>query len=185
MGRTVRRVTPWITGCILAAVVAIMPIQAQAQAQPTQRPDEMSRQEMLVRIIDQFERRLTRELKLDDEQLDAIREITASMRAERRDVYQRRRALDERMREFAREGGSDREARRILSESREIRAAEARIESEEEARLLEILSPSQVLQFHAMRDELNERIRRLHRRGSDDGPPRGSMQMEGLEHFYF
>jgi hypothetical protein len=185
MGPTLRRLAPWITGCVLAAVVAMTPLEAQAQSQPSQRSDEMSRQEMLVRIIDQFERRLTRELKLSDEQLDAIREITVSMRSERREVYQRRRALDERMREFAREGGSDREARRILSESRAIRAAEARIEAEEEARLLEILSPAQVLQFHAMRDELNERIRRLHRRGGDDGPGRSSMQMEELKILYF
>lgn len=185
MGPAQRRVAPWLIGCVLAAVLVMAPVEAHAQSQPTQRSDEMSRQEMLAHIIDHFERRLTRELKLDQEQVDAIHEITASMRDERRELYQRRRALDERMREFAREGGSDRQARRILSESRAIRAAEARTEAEEEARLLEILSPAQVLRFHAMRDELNERIRRLHRRGGGDGPGRSSMQMEEMELLYF
>ncbi|MEX2530372.1 MAG: hypothetical protein WD960_06320 [Gemmatimonadota bacterium] len=150
---------------VVMAMVLFAPVPSAAQSGDR---EQMSRHEMQRRVIQGFERRLVRELNLDSGQLEEVQAVIRSMRHERVALYQRRRALDEQTKRFGDGAGSEAEARAILSEARAIRAEEARIEAEEEALLLEILSPSQVVQFGILRDDLNDRIRRMH---SGGGPP--------------
>jgi hypothetical protein len=163
-GRTVRR------GLILLPFVILplaVPVDGAAQDGPPRQGQQMTRQEAQARVMQQFERRMARELRLDRGKLEEVQKVLHSMLEERRGLFQRRRALHVRIRRFQEEGGNETTAREILSESRAIRAAEARIESEEEARLLEVLTPAQVLRFQIMRDELNEQIRRMQRGPAD------------------
>lgn len=157
--RGVRRLGAWL----VILLVSGTPVTVHAQTRSPDSAQEASREEILSRVVEHFQRKLRRELNLDRGQVEAIQEITTSMREERGALFHRRRELKQRLERFVDDGGSDREARQILAEIRALRAAEARIEAEEEARLLEVLSPAQVLRFQAMRDELNERIRRIHR----------------------
>lgn len=153
---------------ILMALMALsLPAPVAAQEEATQGGSEMTRQEMQSRILRGFERRLARELRLDSEQLGQVQEVMRSMHEARRELFQRRRALQARRESFREGDGGEASARAILSEMRAVRAEEARIETEEEARLLEVLSPSQVLRFQIMRAELNDRIRRMHREAAD------------------
>lgn len=153
---------------ILMALVGLsLPAPVAAQGEASRGDGEMTRQEMQSRILRGFERRLARELDLDSEQLGQLQEVTRSMHEARRELFQRRRALHARLESFREGDGAESSARAILSEMRAVRAEEARIETEEEARLLEVLSPSQVLRFQIMRDELNDRIRRMHRETAD------------------
>ncbi len=135
---------------------------------------ELTREEMQARIHAQFDRALSRDLGLDRATREEIQEILDSMREKRRALYQRRRALAERKEAFRESEGDEKEARRILSETRAIRAEEARVEAEEETRLLEIMSPSEVLGFQLLRDDFNERIRRMYRRGGSGSSGDGS-----------
>lgn len=144
----------------------VLPAQTRGNADTT-----LSRQDMLQRVFAQFERRLARELRLTADQIREINDIMRTMREQRGELYQRRRALGREMQRFGEEEeGDEATARSILAETRAIRAEESRLESEEEARLLEILTPAQVLGFRIMREELNDRIRRVYR--SDDGDRR-------------
>jgi len=153
----------WCLSFLMTLLVLGTPVGVAAQSGQTGSDQELSREEMQARIQAHFEEKLSRELGLDAETRTEVYEVLESMRSERRDLLHRKRALHARRKQFHEEGGSQREARRILAEAREIRSMEARIESEEEARLLEVLSPRQVLQFQVLRDEFNERIRRMHR----------------------
>ncbi len=160
---TAGRSRPWPLLILMIVLLAGLPAPVLAQSGQTDRGQDLTREEMQARIQAHFEEQLSRELGLDAETRTEVYEVLESMRSERRELFQRKRALHVRMKQFHEEGGSQREARRILAEARAIRSAEARIESEEEARLLEIMSPRQVLQFQVLREEFNERIRRMHR----------------------
>lgn len=152
-----------------ATLLLILGAPAALEAQSGQER-ELTREEMQARIHAQFERALSRDLGADAETRAEIQEILDSMREKRRALYERRRALADRKADFQETGGDEKEARRILSETRAIRAEEARIEAEEETRLLEIMSPAEVLKFQLLRDDFNERIRRMYRRGGAGSP---------------
>ena len=64
---------------------------------------------------------------------------------------------------------SDDEAREILAEMESIRDEERRLAGAEQERLLELLSPSQLVQFYALREALNQRAAGL-RQGGALGP---------------
>jgi hypothetical protein len=72
---------------------------------------------------------------------------------------------------------SDAEAREILAAMAEIRREESGLALAEQERLLEVLTPSQLVVLYALRDALNERARRL-RQG---GPGPGRVGGAGLE----
>lgn len=182
MRRKGRRV-PFVGGLGVLLTLALVGAPAleltAQQGQTPPRSQELTRQEMVTRLVKQFEHRLIQDVGIDRTQLEAVHEVMNSMRHERRELFQRRRALEQQMKRFAEEGGSEREARRLLAQARAIRADEARLESEEEARLLEILSPTQVLRYLAMRDDLNERIRALQRRPDGGGSHHDSARGPG------
>lgn len=170
VGRARSRGTGWWILLLVGLLSpGLMPMAAQAQSGGSSGSQELTREEMMARLHAQFERELSRELGLGAEVRSEIEEILGSMRQKRRDLYQRRRALSAQKKSFHEEGGGEKDARRILSETRAVRAEEARIESEEEARLLEIMSPAEVLRFQVIRDDFNDRIRKMHRERSDRG----------------
>lgn len=149
---------------LLLPVLGLVPVDAAAQS-GARGGDELTREQMLERIHAQYERQLQIRLGVDAETRDEIQKILHSMRTERRALYQRKRALHRQREAFADDGGSEAQAREILAEARALRAEEARIAAEEEARLLEFLTPRQVLEFQILREEFNERVRRVYRRG--------------------
>ena len=67
--------------------------------------------------------------------------------------------------------GDDARATELLRGLADLRVREARLFADEQERLLEVLTPSQILRFHAVREELNQRIRRL--RGGGPGERSG------------
>jgi hypothetical protein len=141
--------------------------QSGSSAQQSQ---QMSRQQMQAQIMEEFERRMARELRLSREEFREVQAVLRAMREERSELFQRQRAHHARLQSFGASGGTDAEAREILREARSLRARTARIEAEEEARLLELMSPSQLLRFQFMRAEFNEQIRRMQRPGRPPSP---------------
>ncbi len=153
---------------LLGLVVLSPPSPAEAQSVDPPSSDQMTREEMQAFVHSQFQRELERELGLSQETMDAIFGVMADMGERRRELWQRNRALRNMTRDFRESGGDEALARRILSETRAIRSQEALLEADEESQLLQIMSPAQVLRFQALRDDFNERIRRMHR-GRLDG----------------
>ncbi len=155
----------------IALVLSFSPgLEAQSSGGAQGQQDAQSRQQMQAQIMAQFEQRVARELRLDRATMREVTEVLAAMQQERHEIFQRSRAHTARLRAIAAEGGSDSEAREILREARAIRAREARIANEEEMRLLEVLSATQLLRFQIVRDDFNERIRRM-QRPSPGRPP--------------
>jgi len=145
------------------------------QARPGATPSAETRQEMMARIQRDYERRLSRELGLSPGQLDSVRTILSEFRSTRGEMMRERYQLRQALERHAEVGGSNAEARRLLDRSRALRAREVDVQRLEEDRLLEVLSVSQLLRFHQMREDFSESIRRMEaqagsRRG---GPPGG------------
>jgi Spy/CpxP family protein refolding chaperone len=147
-----------------------VPVSVEAQDPGPRADREMSRQQMQERVQRTFEERMARALDLTEEQQDRMRDALADSREARRELMPRRRELQVEARLFLREDrGDDDRARELIRARRELREAEFRLQRDEEERLLQILSPSQVLRMQMLRDEFGERIRRL-----EAGPrPRG------------
>jgi Spy/CpxP family protein refolding chaperone len=69
---------------------------------------------------------------------------------------------------------SDEDAHEILAEMEAIRDEERRLVTAEQERLLELLTPSQLVQFYALREALNQRTAGLRQgRGLGPGPGMG------------
>jgi len=147
--------------------------QQPARGDITQRPNE-SRQEMMTRIQRNYEQRMARELGLNPDQLEGVRSIMAEFRTTRGEMLRERFQLRQDLDRHLSVRGSDAEARRLLDRTRALRAREIDLQRREEDRLLEVISTSQLLHFHRMRDEFSDSIRRLEFRRPDspDAPRR-------------
>lgn len=134
-----------------------------------------TRQQMMVRIQRDYERRLSRELGLSSDEMAAVQAIMSEFRSTRGEMMRERFQLRQDLDRHVASGGSNAEARRLLDRSRALRAREVDVQRLEEDRLLDVLSVSQLLRFNRMREDFSESIRRMEaqagpRRG---GPPGG------------
>lgn len=139
----------------------------QGVAQVRGRGAQLPRQEMVRRIQQRFQERLTRELQLDEEQREVLAEVFAAFGEARAELLPRRREFAREVRQLMTGDLSEDRAMELLLELREIRQQEAALRIEEEDRLLEALTPSQVLHLQTVRDQFGDQIRRL---GSPNGP---------------
>lgn len=142
------------------------PLAAQA-------PDRaQNRVELERRVRQAFVNRLRQELRLTPDEISALEEVIRWSEAERQAVAAESRALTERVTEYLRSGGTEQTALTLLEERSAIQSREAQLFGEEQERLLEVMSAPQVVRFYVIRDDLNDRIRRLRadvqrRRGGD------------------
>lgn len=150
----------------LSASAGLSPIAASAQGRA--RGPSATRQELVERIQERFENRIARELRLDDEQREVLGEVFPAFARSRAEIFSRRREIERQIGDYL-EGpdGVEEDALGLLEEMRALRAREAELVREEEDRLLEVLTPTQVLRLQALRDQFGNQIRRLRR---DSGP---------------
>jgi Spy/CpxP family protein refolding chaperone len=159
---------PWIVAILAAALTTLAPAVEAQQRGPGRRP---GRAELEGRVRAQFGRMVRERLALTPEQATRLGEIVDGFREDRMRLAQEDEALRARTRALILEGGdSEAEARDILDRLHALRLEEARLFRSEQEALLEVLSPSQVLQFHTLREQMGQRIRQL--RGGP-GPPGG------------
>ena len=152
---------------ISVAVLVSVTLQTPAAAQIRGRGAQLNRQEMVQRIQERFQRRIAQALQLDEEQREVLFDVFSSFSEARAELLPLRRELAARIREHLAADGSGDRAMELIEELRELRRREAELLLEEEDRLLEALSPSQVLRLQTMREQFGEQIRRL---GSPSGP---------------
>jgi len=159
----------WSCVLMLAMGLAWTPMALPAQQSEPPRSGEISRQDMLQRVIRQYERRMVRELGLDAQQLEQVQAIMGEFRPLRYGFMQERRDLRARVRDEGRAGLDPSEAQRILDRSQALREREVELQTEEERRLLEILDAGQVLGLQLLREDLVEQIRRIDTRTRSRG----------------
>lgn len=155
---------------LLLASMVLGGIQPLA-AQDTERPQ--TRVELERRVRQAFLSRLRQELRLTPDEIESLQEVIRWSESERQRVAAESRAVNEQVTEYLRSGGTEQAARGLLAARVEIQEREARLFAEEQERLLGVMSAPQVVRFYVIRDDLNDRIRRLRadiqrrRRGGD------------------
>jgi hypothetical protein len=163
---------------VTMVVVAQVPVDLQAQERRPRADREMSRQQMQERVQQAFEERMARALELSEEQQARMREALSGFREARQELMPQRRELHAETRRFMTgDRDDDERARELIRARRELREAELRLQRDEEERLLQILSPSQVLRMQMLRDEFGDRIRTLEARPRGMRP--GGMALRG------
>ena len=153
-----------LVAALVTALVLVPPgVQAQSRSD---RPQD--RQQMEQRFRRQMARMIEERLGLNDAESQALSEVIRGFEGRRLELRRVEMAVRRRVEALMLEGGDDEaEADRLLSRMIELRAEEARLFAEEQAALLEVLSPVQILQLQSLREELGRRIRALRGR---DGP---------------
>jgi Spy/CpxP family protein refolding chaperone len=155
----------WPVALFLLVGLGSAPPALQGQDPERPRTGEISREEMMQRVLRQYERRMVQELGLTAEQFGEIQSVMSEFRAERSKLMRERRELRNLVRERrGRSGMEAGEARDLLERVRDLRERELALQQAEERRLLETLEPEQLLGLQLLREDLGDRIRRLHTR---------------------
>lgn len=168
---------PGVLAVALLLGVPASPASAQrAPARPGMGPG--NREQLEERIRARFGEMVKQRLGLNDEQAHQLNETVRTFQGDRMDLFRDEQALRKRVEALMLEGASDQaEAKELLDQMAALRVREAQLSASEQDKLLTFLSPVQVLQFQAMREEMGRRIQRL--RGGPGGPPGGDGEGRG------
>lgn len=162
---------------IILSVLSVLLIAGPlvGQDRSNRRPGGQDREEMERRIRERMSQVIREELGLSEEEYAPVSEVMASFHEDRRALARSERATRRRVEALMLEGAEDREeASELLARLVELREREAAIFREEQEALLDVLTPAQVLQLHALRERLSRRLRSL--RGSRPGDGRGTVR---------
>lgn len=133
---------------------------------------------MEQRVRARIAQMIREELGMTEAEYQPVGEVLARFHQERRTLARSEQATRRRVEALLLEGGENpAEARELLAHLVELREEEAAIFRREQTALLEVLSPAQVLELHAVRERIIRRIRSFRGRrggrgpGNVDGPP--------------
>lgn len=163
------------------ALAGVTGAPLSAQRGPPGRMGQPDRTELERRVRARFGQMVKERLGLNDEQAQRLNEAVMSFQQDRMNLWREEQAVRKRVDALLLEGGNDEaEARTLLQRMQDLRMEEARLGQTEQERLLEVLTPIQVLRFQAMREEMGQRIRRLRGGGPGGGPGRGQRIPPGM-----
>jgi hypothetical protein len=148
----------------LALAFEPAPTLAQVRAQGGQR------QQLERRLQQGFGRLVQTELGLNAEQIAPLQAIMQSFRGDRQAVYQAQAVLRYRLRDPSLAEVSDESAREVLGEMIRVQEAELDLYRREQAELLTVLTPNQLVRFYKIRDDWGKRIQDLRRPRGPGGP---------------
>lgn len=146
----------WAT--LFCGALALVPQAGVAQVR--QGPPGEARQRLEMQVRERFETMIRDELGIDEGTAAALRETMDGFMGERRALGQRQAELRRRLRS----SGAlldEAEARAVLDEVVAVQRAEVDLLGREQAALLEILSPPQLVRFYTLREQFGERVRNL------------------------
>jgi Spy/CpxP family protein refolding chaperone len=156
----------------LLALLALLVIPTATDAQ--QRRPRPERAQMEAQLRQRFQGLVVRELGLDEDRGRALAEAVREFQEPRRELFQRQRGLERRLTGTGALLSED-EARAVLDELVGVKEEEARLMALEQERLLEILTPPQLVRFYTLRDQLSRRIRQLRENRPGGGGPDGPL----------
>jgi hypothetical protein len=126
-------------------------------------------QELERRLQTRFGESIRTRLGLDAEKLRAVQGVMQTFQAERQTLNRAQTSLRYRLRDPALASLSDEAARALLQETLSLQERELDLYRREQARLLEVLTPPQLVLFYSLRDELGQRIQQLRLGGGGAG----------------
>lgn len=157
--------------CVLVAT----PLEAQRGPPMGRRGQDQSerqsgeRAQLERRVRAQMGEMIKRRLGLTEEEHASLGEIAEEFMPLRRRLARVEQAVRLKVEALALEAPTnDAEASELLARLVDLRRQDAELFVQEQDRMLEVLTPLQVLQMHVLREELGERIRRL--RGGRGNP---------------
>ncbi len=157
---------------LVLAVVLAAPstVDAQQRGQMRRGPPQ-GREDLEQRVREGFGRMMRMRLGLEDDKAAELAEVMQSFQQDRMQLGRDEQALKRRVEAAMLEGGvSDAEAEGLLDRILDIKERELALFRAEQEGLMRVLTPNQLLQFHALREQLQERVRQL--RGENRGPRR-------------
>lgn len=163
----------WRFFVVVAVTVATLAAPLEGQERRGRRGAPQDREQIQERIRAEMARMIQERLGLTDDESARLGEVMDRFQEQRRELWRSEQATRRRVEALMLEGGDDpAEARDLLGRLVELRAEESRLFASEQEALLEVLTPTQVLRLHAVREQMGRRIRELRgRRGG--GPPDG------------
>lgn len=160
----------WVVpAACLALVVAVAPLQAQRRGG---RRGAQDRAELEQRIRAEMGRLMRERLGLDEDQAERLSEVVRGFDRERRELFRLEQTARREVEDLRREDDADEAAAgALLNRMIELRRREADLFAEEQEALLEVLTPLQVLELQALREQIGRRIRALRGGRGDDPEP--------------
>lgn len=155
------------------SLMTVTPLEGQRGRRGGRRgPPPPERAGLQQRVRVRMDEMIRERLDLTEKEWEEIGDEARGFEQERGALMRQEQALRLRVDALILEGSEDdEEAGEILDRLITLRRQELELFQREQERLLEILSPSQLVRFQNMREQLGEQIRRL--RGGRDGPRRG------------
>ena len=132
----------------------LLPAPGSAQAGPP-------RAELQERVRRAFLERIRTELDLSRDEGARLRDVLEWSEAERRQVAFETRQIRLDTERFLTGGGDDAEARALLDARERLQERERALFREEQERLLEVISPAQVVRLYEMREQFVRRLQQL------------------------
>ena len=160
-----------LTG-LLAVLSGAAHVEAQRDPQGGRRGGmPADRTQLEQRIRAQMGRMMRQRLGLDDDQAAKLSTVVQNFDGQRRELLNQEEATRRRVEALLLEGGTDQtEARELVGRMSDLRIQEAQLFQSEQQALLEVLTPTQVLQLQQLRQDIGRRIRAL---GGPNGGPNG------------
>jgi len=159
-------------------------LDAQVRGRRGQQGPGGEHSEMSEAIQQRFQSAVRERLELDDETTRRLGVLVREFGRQRADLARRQRQARTRVRMLGRveRGGAElteESARAALEELLAIAAEEVELFRSEQAALLEILTPVQLLKLQQLREEMAERLRRMRGRGGPDAGGRSDRPRGG------
>lgn len=156
----------WMRFGLVVAVVCATASPVDAQNRGNRRGSPQDREELMERIRARMASMMQERLGLTDAESERLSEIVQSFEARRRELARTEMAARRRVEAFESNGDvTEAEAAELIRQLVELRREEVLLFEAELEALHEVLTPVQVLELQALREQMGRRIRSL--RGGD------------------
>lgn len=165
------RSTTRVIWAVWVVSLVVVPGSVEGQRGPMGgRAQGAERARLEERVRAQMGRLVRQRLGLDAQEATRLGEIMQEFDVERRELFQLEQATRRRVEAHRLERNADEdEARELMLRMTELRVREVELARAEQEALLEVLTPSQVLELQGIREQIGQRIRIL--RSGRAGPP--------------
>lgn len=162
-----------IKGLALAGVLTLGPLAASAQVTPPG-AGQRQRVELERRLRLGFQRSIQSQLQLDEAKVQSIQGITQAFQTERSTLNRAQSSLRYRLRDPALRDMEEAAATALLKEMVDLQQQELDLYKREQAELLKVLTPVELVRFYRLRDDLGQRVQEA-RQGRGQGGGRGGI----------
>mgnify|MGYP001819827278 CR=1 FL=1 len=162
----------------LVGALTVMPILASAQVTPPA-AGQRQRMELERRFQQGFNRSIQNQLGWDQGKMQSLQGIMRSFQEDRTALSRAQASLRHKLRDPALQDLSEVDASALLQEMVDLQQQELDLYKREQAELLTVMTPTELVRFYRLRDNLGQRLQRL-RQGRGTGGGQGGGVGSGL-----